>query len=256
MFSVTFENREFGRMTQPGLAFEVKEMRWSVEGGCDGALIEVGRDRLRAEDPACMGGMLRCPLTIRNEFGQAVWWGYLNTVEQVEGAFVVAHSLDELANKVAVRTTTLAPAGQAGEVLQTGWAEDLDSQALYGVKERIVERSGLDEAAALQVRDIALAEGAFPAAKMARMGGNKGWGLRLTCLGWVHSLAWRHFQPLAGLQYVRADSYVQSLEFVPRLVFALQRFQQVPLIAIKQRQGDGNTEQQLIALQFGGAFHP
>ena len=199
MFSVTFESREFGRMTQPGLAFEVKEMRWSVEGGCDRALIEVGVDRLRAEDPAGMVGMLRSPLTIRNAYGQAVWWGYLNTVEQVEGTFVAAHSLDELANRVAVRYTTLAPAGQVGEVRQTDWAEDLDSQALYGVKERIVERNGLDEAAALQVRDMALAEGAFPAAKMTRMTGKVGWGMRLTCLGWVHSLAWLHVQPLAGL---------------------------------------------------------
>ena len=199
MASVTFENREFGRMTQPGLAFAVQEMRWSVEGGCDRALIEVGKAGLRAEDAAGMVGMLRCPLTIRNACGQAVWWGYLNTVEQEEGVFVVAHSLDEMANRVAVRTTTLAPAGQVGEVKQTDWAEDLDSQALYGVKECIVERSGLDEVAAMQVRDMALAEGAFPVAKLTRMGGKVGWGLRLTCLGWMHSLAWLHHQPLAGL---------------------------------------------------------
>jgi len=199
MFSVTFENREFGRMTQPGLEFEVKEMRWSVEGGCDRAIIEVSRDRLREEDPAGMVGMLRCPLTIRNAYGQAVWWGYLNTVEQVEGVFIVARSLDDMANKVTVRTTTLAPVGQVGEVRQTAWADDLASQAVYGVKERIIERSGLDEAATLQVWDMALAEGAFPTAKMTRMAGKNGWGLRLTCLGWVHSLAWLHVQPLAGM---------------------------------------------------------
>lgn len=198
MFRVSFESRDFSRMTQPGLEFEVKEMRWTVEGGCDRALIAVGSDRLRAEDAAGLVGMLRCGVTIRNAYGQAVWWGYLDTVEQVDGAFIVAHSLDEMANRVAVRYTTLAPAGQLGEVQQTAWADDLASQAVYGVKERIVEREGLDEAEALQVRDMLLAQGATPRAQM-QPGGRVSWGLRLACLGWMHSLAWKYVQPQAGM---------------------------------------------------------
>jgi hypothetical protein len=199
MFRVSFESRDFGRMTQPGLEFAVQEMRWSIEGGCDRAIIALGRDMLRAEDASRLVGMLRCGVTIRNAYGQAVWWGYLNTVEQVEGTFIVAHSLYEMANRVAVRYTTLAPFGQFGEVRQTDWADDLASQAVYGVKERIIEKSGLDDAAALQVRDVTLEEGAFPGTKLTRPVVKTGWGLRLTCLGWMHSLVWKYVQPQAGM---------------------------------------------------------
>jgi hypothetical protein len=198
MFRVSFEGRDYGRMTQPGLAFAVQEMHWSVEGGCDRAVITVSREGLREEDAAGLVGMLRCGVTIRNAYGQAVWWGYLDTVEQVEGVFIVAHSLDEMANRVAVRYSTLAPAGQPGEVQQTAWADDLASQAVYGVKERVVEREGLDEAAALQVRDMLLAQGATPQADVQQKG-RVGWGLRLACLGWMHSLAWSYVQPQVGM---------------------------------------------------------
>jgi hypothetical protein len=198
MFRVSFESRDFGRMTQPGLEFTVQEMHWTVEGGCDRAVIEVSRDGLRPEDAVGLVGMLRCGVRVWNAYGHAVWWGYLNTVEQVEGVFIVAHSLDEMANRVAVRYTTLAPAGQTGEVRQTGWADDLASQAVYGVKEKIVEREGLEEATALQVRDMLLVQGAYPRAEMQPKG-KVGWGLRLTCLGWMHSLKWSYVQPQAGM---------------------------------------------------------
>ena len=62
-------------------------------------------------------------------------------------------------------------------------------------------------------------------------------------------------QPLAGLHHFSADSHVQRLEFVPGFVFALERFQQVALIAIKQRQRHGDAEKQLITLQLIGALH-
>lgn len=199
MFTLTFGSREFGRMTQPALEFTVQEMRWTVEGGCDRAVITIPGGGWRAEDPANLANLLRCPVTVWNEHGQAVWWGYLNSVAWDEGVYRVAHSLDPVANRVMVRYTTLASAGQVGEVSQTGWADDLQSQALFGVKELIIERSGLDEEAALQVRDMLLAERAFPRARVSRQTGAGGDSLRLECLGWVHSLKWRHVQPLAGM---------------------------------------------------------
>ena len=187
-------------MPQPRFDFKVKHLGWSVRGGCDQALIEIGTERVFNEaDVQQLEGLLRCPVCIHNDYGEAVWWGFVQGLDQALGGMLTRLSLDGMANRVAVAYHELASAGSVGVAKQTPWADDLDSQAVFGVRERIIEQGVLDDDAALQLRDATLARDAQPHRRWLPGAHNSGWQVRLFCLGWIHSLKWRYYQCDHGL---------------------------------------------------------
>jgi hypothetical protein len=193
-FRVVFWERDFARKSQPTVEFEVEKMKWTVDGGADEALLRgVGRKVKVGE----LDRLLRCAVVIYNSLDKAVWWGFVNAVNYGRGKYQIRVTLDEMFNRVAVRYTMLAPAGQGGELCQTEWANDLKSQAEYGVKELILERDGIDEQTAMQERDMALAEHSKPWAKVSQK--KMDYAVRLECKGWMDSLKWKFVQPMAGM---------------------------------------------------------
>jgi hypothetical protein len=74
----------------------------------------------------------------------------------------------------------------------TPWADDLASQRIYGVKERIFQLGSLDERQALQMRDALLAAHGQPQARpVSDPGAGDEIRVRLECRGWWETLDWK-----------------------------------------------------------------
>jgi len=197
-YRVAFESMNFARTSQPQVDLQVHSLSWSIYGGAERAVIDA---RGCGADLADLFERLRAPLCIYNRYGSPVWWGYLNEVSLRVGAGRLSRSLDEMANRLAVRYRYLAPVDQLGEVRQTAWADDPASQAHYGIKERVLRRDCISESYAEQLRDLSLAVQANPQARFEpeQTDWPEGVGARLVGLGWAHTLDWRSYQTSAGL---------------------------------------------------------
>lgn len=196
---------------------------WNVTGGPKQAKL---RARGRQMDLAGWQDRLGNGLEIYNGQGELIWWGYLNRVSQRRGAMRFSASLSEMANRVAVRYEVMEPGEVFPTHLQTNWADDLLSQARYGIKERVIEKGKLGKTPANTVRDLALKELAFPSLRCSPdpRGGGVGVtdsAIELEALGWMETLAWRiftaaggqfgHASPQQGTQVVGAASASQKL---------------------------------------------
>ena len=159
-FFVFIQEDASGEPYQPEGAPQVLGLSWGVLGGCERAELAV---------PAQPGtlrfwqALLGKPVQILNKFGSLVWWGYVHAVAQPAGSLEHKCSLEGMANRVAVAYTSIEPAPNSyGEAMQTDWAVDRDSSALYGQKDLLLVRGMMAESAALQLRDEILRQRAKP----------------------------------------------------------------------------------------------
>lgn len=190
----------------PG-SLRVSMLSWKALGGCDRARLVLD------EAPgnfAQWSGLISKAVRVYNSFGCLVWWGYIHSAAREEGAHQISQSLDDLANRVAVRYLELEPTGESfGAARQTEWAEDAQSTATFGRKDLLLERGLMSESAALQLRDLTLARSAEPAARLllgkpqqrsdVSLREERGRSILLDCMGWFARLAWRIYQPPNGL---------------------------------------------------------
>lgn len=205
-FQTLIESRESGAPLPLPSQPEAQSLSWSALGGPEKAEMT-----LPADPPGLSGwlSLLGSPLEVFNRLGQPVWWGYLEGFTAGEGALRLEASLSQMANRVAVRYTALTPGQGWGETLQTAWADDLPSQALYGVKEALLNLGMLSEAAALRARDLALKQRAFPRLEARGtlrpedgQGGRLppgGAKLSLHARGWFETLSWKLWPGESGL---------------------------------------------------------
>lgn len=204
-FFVFIQEDASGEPYQPEGAPQVLGLSWGVLGGCERAELAV---------PAQPGtlrfwqALLGKPVQILNKFGSLVWWGYVHAVAQPAGSLEHKCSLEGMANRVAVAYTSIEPAPNSyGEAMQTDWAVDRDSSALYGQKDLLLVRGMMAESAALQLRDEILRQRAKPelylqaqpqrSAMIQREAGAA--PLLIECRGWAEQLSWRVYQPPAGV---------------------------------------------------------
>lgn len=119
---------------------------------------------------------------------QIVWEGYLRQVELTIGQERRTLSLDDMANRVTVRyTTVLGTPGSSGS------ASDTASQALYGVKDAVLSLNQSTAADAALLRTAALAEMKNPRMDSATAAATGELGevrLDLTFEGWYGTLGW------------------------------------------------------------------
>lgn len=119
---------------------------------------------------------------------EIVWEGYLNTISAQIGQKIVTLSLDATANRVrCVYTTVLGTPGT------TASTSNATSQALYGIKDRIVPLDASDATAAGYRAAIVLADIAFPKSRevtQAATGEQGGIALTLSFVGWYGTLDW------------------------------------------------------------------
>jgi len=201
MQHLTFEiyNRDFGA-PDPVL----HRLEWQVErytsrafGGPYEATITARGDLMSLWE---LLEVLRCPVQIRAEQGDLLWWGYVSAVDIItvnplaENALPmqVSASLETMFNKVAVAYNAAETGGSIGERETTAWAEDPHSQGIYGVKELLASGGNTNGAViAENARDTLLAQKRLPTTEVVF---RQQLPSRATirCFGWWQSLAWMY----------------------------------------------------------------
>lgn len=136
---------------------------------------------------------------ILNREASPVWWGYLNEVVVTLAAGLrVGLSLEEMANRTIVRYQIR---NDAGVILRTNtaYADDTDSQAQYGTKERLASLRQVAAAQAEALRDSLLADLALPLAIAEPVTVTGLAPALLRCKGYISTLDWFLYDQPLGL---------------------------------------------------------
>jgi hypothetical protein len=216
---VTFQNRDFTVCPAPRhLRFEVNSYSFEAIGGCKDASITVFGGDLGLEEVL---NWLRRPVTIYNGKGVAVWWGYVHGAQMRKDALEIAPSLDSLANRVAVAYSYVETGTQTvGARKTTAWADDLVSQAEYGIVELLSSTGGNSDAAAEARRAAILAGQAWPYGGLSQFGSPRGAvrysgakksaSATLVCRGWWGTLGWKYYAN-TGVTSVATTSQIGAI---------------------------------------------
>lgn len=170
------------------LEVEVENYSKTIFGGCDRAEIMVrGKQELLFE----LINYLRNGVEIYDEFGNAVWWGFVGRAEIANGETEITADLDEMSNKIAVAYNLISAGGSTVGLRRTSpWVEDADSIAKFGTKELLESGGSMTAVEALGLATRLRNEMSFPRAYVVS-GGRKG-EAKLECFGWWHTLGWRY----------------------------------------------------------------
>lgn len=199
--SVVFQYRDFSACLAPtDLQMVVNSYSFGAIGGPSEASITVFGGALGLEETL---NWLRRPVTIYDGRGVAVWWGYVHGVQMRKDALEIAPSLDSMYNRVAVVYSYVAPgSSDVGTRKTTAWANNLDSQAEYGIKELLSSTGGSNDAGALARRAAILAGQAWPYGGLSQFGSPRGAvrysgakksaSATLVCRGWWATLGWKY----------------------------------------------------------------
>lgn len=207
-----FKSRAFGTIFIPdSLRFSVNSMTWSAIGGPSEAEVEVIGPEV---DQWEMIEMLRCPVSILDDSGRAVWWGYVHAVEVPTGRLAVGATIDSMYNDVAV-AYSLAQTDRKtiGYRKTTAWSSDANSLAEYGRRQFLSSQGSLSDAAATARRDQILGTYAKPQRVCSVTGGRMAGGATITCRGWWDTLGWRYASvpPVTGASYETTSATEQAV---------------------------------------------
>ena len=203
-----FKSRSFADHPQPSLPFTVESCTWSAMGGPATALLTASPPLPLFFLPffpsfSSFLSLLRCPIELYNsETGRLAWSGLVWSITITDGAIKTVFSLDDLANRVRVLYYEPDPSKYTGgQNLWTTHADDLISQAAYGVKELQVSALDTDSAQAAHLRDSILAAQSKPPTRVSPYqlpATSHQPSLSLSCLGLFETLAWRFYDQPAG----------------------------------------------------------
>lgn len=147
-------------------------------------------------------------ITIRNDVGQAVWYGMLHEVVIATGSIEVGLSLSSMYNRIAVAYTTEAPGG-AVERETTDWAENAESILRYGYKELLYSMSDVTLEQAEAQRDTLLTTFGAPQPIVRIAQGDPMATLR--AIGLYDTLDWRYYNNSAGKEEHTAGGQQQPI---------------------------------------------
>jgi hypothetical protein len=163
----------------------------SVFGGADEAVLSINMRQPEVES-WIQDGVGR-HIEIYNAALEIIWEGFVNIVEaNIGGLTKKVGPYLNIAKKIRVvyspvDTTVTPPA--VGNRTPTDWAEDADSQALYGEKHLVKSISGASVATAEQIRDLALNELKDPGGdETDNLAASAQPSVTLLCLGYIHYL--------------------------------------------------------------------
>jgi len=200
---------------QDGLTMNVERLTWQAQGGPESAVIRglVTTPYWAARAVEWAETVLLSPLEVRDQTGEACWWGYVRRVEVQEGGLCLALDLATLANRVCVEYWRREPQLEwTGVKTFTPWADDPDSQRRYGVHERIFRLGSLDEAQALLARDTLLKQHSQPHRQVSQAEVVDGVKVTLQGSGWYETLGWRTARFDDGYEgFVRPAATAQQL---------------------------------------------
>lgn len=164
-------------------------------GGYFSARMTINNSQNNIEDWIDRGGAtgLGRHIVVYNPAGVIIWEGFVNKIGATLGGFSYSLGpLMEISNQVTVvystkDTSTTPPT--VGTRVKTTTVDDTDSQALYGIIERIVSAGGAIDAEATRAGDSWLEERANPLTNSRdNVSGDSGPSLTLDCLGYWHWL--------------------------------------------------------------------
>ncbi len=174
------------RTQVPGL--KPLSLSWDAIGGPQQAVLSLDQEITSFKS---MQSWLGSGIEIYDPSDRLAWWGYVDQVSQPVGAARIETSLEDLANRVAVRYRSMEPGKDYGTIAQTDWKDDFASQAIYGVKDLLLKRDVLSEEQALLLRDASLKRMALPAARLLPSTPTR--GSRILCRGWFERMRWRQW---------------------------------------------------------------
>lgn len=202
-FTVDVERRGFvPTLLQKELILTPSRWAWSDQGGPSTAEVMVSGPV--AALAATLDWILR-PVRIYNEYGSAVWWGYVAGVAYRRNLFESGKFVEGMANRVNVLYSYSNPDGQA-VTAETGWASDATSVAEYGTWELRYSMGNVSAEVASRLRDTLLATLANPNRSQGSAGRERAAQTWLICLGWWQSLGATYYSNLAGLERNNASS--------------------------------------------------
>jgi len=190
-FSVNFQTRDFETAILAGLQAAPVRLAWSCFGGPSEALVKLTGQPNQLINAA---GLLRAPVTVSDPDGVPVWFGFVNRVEIFQEGIKFSLAIDELFNKVKVSYSFLSPDQQVGEHLETAYAHDLASQAEYGIREKVLYYTNIDDLFAEAARDIFLEAHAWPFSKLGSPQKVREGYVLVYCQGWFKTLSWTSYQ--------------------------------------------------------------
>lgn len=171
-------------------------LSWTALGGCDEALLALEGPSV---DIGWWQGYLGYPVEVYDDSGRLHWWGWLEAVQERWSGFTLDIDLARMANRLALVYRSQEPGDGFGDWRQTPWANDAESQALYGIKERIVQMGSLADEQAIHWRDSLLSHSRLPELQSRPQTNGGAKCLCLTCKGWIHRLDWRVWQRESGV---------------------------------------------------------
>jgi len=177
-------------LTDPTQVLGLKplSLSWDAIGGPQQALLSLQNDGIGFKG---LQSLLGSGLEIYDPSDRLAWWGYVDRVSQPVGMTGLKSSLESLANRLAVRYRSLEPGKDFGALAQTEWKDDATSQAIYGVKEVLLERGVLSEEQALLLRDASLKRMAQPVSKL--LPSTEATNSQVHCRGWFERMRWRQW---------------------------------------------------------------
>lgn len=193
VMNVAFRDRLFTTLkTQLPVRFTPVRYSWHKRGGPDTAEIAATGDLLSLWR---LCEWLRYEVTLYDQQSEAVWWGFVHTVEIRFGALKVGMTLDGMANRVRIAYTQEVP-GEGIKRYTTSWAQDELSVSEYGYLETMESLSDASATLAEARRDYLLSQRAWPVRRLAPSIGfaDASASATLICKGWWHTLDWRYYE--------------------------------------------------------------
>lgn len=232
MFSVEFKDLAGNRITPFWNEVTVGRMSWEIAGGCRLAALRTSVAAIMAAQLLGMAGMYA---TIYDDKADATWWGYVDQIEISIGGIRFVTSTDELANRVALKYTYEEPGSNGlGEAALTAWADDIQSQALFGVKELIVNSAAtMTAAAATARRDVELAwrkylraSGSFSGGEGEEMVNETAVEVVMSCRGLFDLYNWKYasWPAVSGPNYTTTAAHEQAVGAASSSSKVMQQF--------------------------------
>lgn len=196
-----FDARDFSRaIAFNSYQFGLDWLTWNVEGGPEAGEARVAGDM---QNLMLLPQMLRCGVNVSDENGWPAWWGYVHEVEVHLDGLVYLATLDDMANRVAVRYRAFDPAGGEGGgwESQTIWFDSVESVRSinqYGYKE-LIDDIGEGNAEDAKLRAVALLAVRYTPQTRVTPGDRLSapYGI-VRMRGWFETLGWRYWSEARG----------------------------------------------------------
>jgi hypothetical protein len=194
-FTVHFSTRDFSAPLLTTFKAVPIRLDWSVYGGPDSAQLKLTDDGMRLTRAA---SLLRSPVMINDLAGRPVWWGYVEEVIIYLDQVQISVSLGSLFNRVSVRYSYISPDYHLDDQHVTSFADDAPSQKIFGIKEIVLQRLGIDDDFAENLRDTFLNQSAWPTSILSQSFSKGRNYAFINCAGWFKTLSWQSYQNLEG----------------------------------------------------------